>query len=41
MHLQQLRGMQSSKQGMWKGYYLSIEGVRKGYLLSEKWYIKG
>ena len=23
--------MQCSKQGMWKGYHLSIEGVRKGY----------
>ena len=28
--------MQSSKQGMWKGYHLSIEGVRKGYLFREK-----
>ena len=26
------KGMQSSKQGMWKGYHLSIEGIRKGYL---------
>ena len=33
--------MQSSKQGMWKGYYLSIEGIRKGYLFCKKWYIKG
>ena len=29
--LQQLKGMQSSKQGMWKGYHLSIEGLQKGY----------
>ena len=41
VHLQQLKGMQSSKQVMCKGYYLSIEGVRKGYLFREKWYIKG
>jgi len=40
MHLQQLKGMQSSKQGMWKGYHLSIEGIRKGYLFREKWYLK-
>ena len=32
--------MYSSKQGMWKGYYLSIEGIRKGYLFCKKWYIK-
>ena len=38
MHLQQLKGMQNSKQGMWKGYHLSIEaGIRKGYLFREKW----
>ena len=30
VHLQQLKGMQSSKQGMWKGYHLSIGGVKKG-----------
>ena len=41
MHLQQLKGMQSSKQGMWKGYHLSIEGIWKGYLFREKQYIKG
>ena len=40
VHLQQLQGMQSSKQGMRKGYHLSIEGVRKGYHFREKWYIK-
>ena len=28
--------MQSSKQGMLKGYHLSIEGIRKGYLFREK-----
>ena len=33
--------MQSSKQGMLKGYHLSVEGIRKGYLFREKWYIKG
>ena len=31
--------MQSSKQGVWKGYHLSIEGIQKGYLFCEKWYI--
>ena len=31
MHLQQLKGIQSSKRGMWKGYHLSIEGIPKGY----------
>ena len=40
MHLQQLREMQSSKQGLWEGYHLSIEGIRKGYLFLEKWKIK-
>ena len=40
VHLQQLKGMQSSKQGMWKGYHLSIEVIRKGYLFREKWYKK-
>ena len=30
MHLQQLKEMQSSKRGVWKGYHLSIEGIRKG-----------
>ena len=28
--------MKSSKQGMWKGYYLSIEGVQKEYLFGQK-----
>ena len=32
VHLQQLKGKQSSKQGMWKGYHLSIGGVKKGVL---------
>ena len=41
VHLQQLKGMQNSKQGMCKGYYLSLEGIRKEYLFREKWYIKG
>ena len=39
--IQQLKGMQSSKQGMWKEYHLSIEGIQKGYLFRDKWYIKG
>ena len=33
--------MQSSKQGMRKGYHLSLKGVQKGYLFREKWYIEG
>ena len=36
LHLQQLKGLQSSKRGMWKGYHLSIEGIRKGYPFSPK-----
>ena len=28
VHLQQLKGMQSSKQGTEKGHHLSIEGIR-------------
>ena len=32
--------MQTSKQSLWKGYHLSIGGIRKGYLFREKWYIK-
>ena len=32
--------MQSSKQGIWKEYHLSVEGMRKGYLFREKWYVK-
>ena len=40
------KGMQSSKQGMWKGHYLSRKGIRKGYLFckkkkKKKWYTKG
>ena len=38
MHLQQLKGMQSSKRGTWKRYHLSL--YTKG-LIREKWYIKG
>ena len=34
--------MQGSKQGMWKGFHLSIEaGIRKGHIFCEEWYIKG
>ena len=32
VHLQQLKGMQSSKLGMWKGYHLSIEGITKAVI---------
>ena len=39
VHLQQVKEMQSSKQGMWKGYHLTIEDKRKEYLFCEKWYI--
>ena len=41
IHLQQLKGIKSSKLGLWKGYHLSIEGIRKGFLFYQKWYIKG
>ena len=41
MHLQLLKGMQSSILGVWKGYHLSIEGKRKGGLFCQKRYIKG
>ena len=41
MHLQQFTGMQSSKQGIWKGYHLSIERIRKGYLFRENVIEKG
>ena len=33
--------MQSSKEGMWKGYHLSIRGIRKEFLFHENLYIKG
>ena len=32
MHFQQLKGMQSSKLGMLKGYHLSLDGIQKGTL---------
>ena len=41
VHLHQLKGMQSSTQGMWKGYHLSKEGIRKGYRFREKCKGKG
>ena len=41
VHLQPLKGMKSSKLGMWKGYHLSIKGMRNGYLSCKKWYLKG
>ena len=31
VHLQQLKGVQSCKLGMWKGCYLSMKGIRKEY----------
>ena len=31
VYLQQFKGLQSSKLGMWKGYNLSTEGIQKGY----------
>ena len=36
-----LKGMQSSKQDMWKGYHLSKKDIRKENLFREKWYIEG
>ena len=36
VHIQQFKGMQSSKQCLWKGYHFSIEGIRKGYLVHGK-----
>ena len=41
LYVRGLRRMQSSKQGMWKEYYLSREDIRKGFCFHEKWYIKG
>ena len=41
IHLQNFEGMQSSKRGIWKGYHLSVEGIRKRYPIREKWYIAG
>ena len=40
-HLQVLKEMLSSKLGMWKGYHLSMEGIRKGEFFCHKRYIKG
>ena len=37
--LQQSKGMQSSKRGMWKGYHLSIEGIQKDSFFVKKWHI--
>ena len=41
VHLQQLKEMQSRKQGKWKGHHLSIEGIWKGYLFRENGTSKG
>ena len=39
---EQLKGMESSKLGVWKRYYLSIEGIRKkGTFLSKMVYTTG
>ena len=35
-HLQQLKGMQSSKLGMWKVSHWSMEDIRKGFLCLSK-----
>ena len=40
MHSQQLKGMQSFKQGMRKWYHFTTEGIRKGYPFCEEWYKK-
>ena len=40
LHLQESKILNYCR-GMWKGYHLSIEGIRNGYLFREKWYIKG
>ena len=37
---EQLKGMESSKLGVWKRYYLSIEGIRKKVPFCQKWYIQ-
>jgi len=39
VHLQQLKVLQSFKQGMWRGYYFLIEGWWKRYVFREKWYV--
>ena len=36
-----VKGIQSSNQRMWKGYHLSLEGIRKGDLSREKCILKG
>ena len=41
VHLQQSEGMQSSKLGMWKGSYLSKEGIQKRYLPVKTGIFKG
>ena len=39
---EQLKGMESSKLGVWKRYHLSIEGIRKkGTFLSKMVYTTG
>ena len=38
VHLQQLKGVQSRKLGMWKGCYLSMKGIRKEYRFWKKWW---
>ena len=40
VHLQQLKGMQSSKRGMWKRYHLAVEGIQRGCLFSREWFYK-
>ena len=37
----QLKGMQSSKIGMWKGYHFSMEDMQIGFFYFQNWYLKG
>ena len=41
VHVQLLKGMQSSILGVWKGYHLSIEGIRKRKQFCQKRSIQG
>ena len=41
VNLKLLKGMLSSKLGMWKGYHLPMEGIRNGEFFCHKRYIKG
>ena len=41
MHLQQLKLIQSSKQGVWEEHHFSIEGMLNGVLWAENGISKG